>query len=113
MGRDSELIRLEAYVGRLLDEFSNLRVEKQRLEQEIQEQYTENKRLKKALELVDSERTDVSDRVSSLIERLEQWESELEIDAPADGFLGQVTVDKDTSGPGGRPGNRGNWGRWR
>ncbi len=91
MGSDSELIRLEAYVGRLLDEFSHLRAEKQQLEQQLQEQQAENKRLKKALDSVDSERTDICGRVNSLIERLERWESELEGDTPDDAFLEQKT----------------------
>ena len=99
MGSDSELIRLEAYVGRLLDEFSHLRAEKRQLEQQLQEQHTENKRLMKALGSVDDERTAVCDRVNSLIERLERWESELEGDAPDDVFLGQKTSRNEALDP--------------
>lgn len=95
MGRDDELIRLEVYVGRLLDEFSHLRVEKERLEQELQEKHLENKHLKQALDSVDSERLDVSDRVSTLIERLEQWESELEGDVSTDGSLRSAMADDE------------------
>lgn len=82
MGKDSELIRLEEYVERLLIGFTGLKVENQRLEQELEEQKTENSQLKQALESVDSERTDVCGRVTSLIERLERWESELESEPP-------------------------------
>lgn len=80
MASDSELIRLEEYVDKLLGEFSTVKAEKLRLEQLLREQQAENKRLVDVLNSVDSERTDVSDRVTSIIARLERWEADLEND---------------------------------
>ena len=95
MGRDSELVRLEKHVERLLEEFTNLRAEKQRLEQEVLEQQAESRRLREVLDGVDSERTDVCDRVNSLIERLERWESELESDESTAGSREQGFADAE------------------
>lgn len=82
MARDSEWIRLEEYVEKLLGEFSSVKAERQRLEKLLREQQAENKRLTEALNSVDSERTDVCDRVTSIISRLERWEADLDNDPP-------------------------------
>ena len=81
MARESELIRLEEFVERLLGEFSSIKAEKQQLELLLREQQAENQRLQEALDSVDSERTDVRDRVSSIIARLERWEADLDSEA--------------------------------
>lgn len=96
MARDSELIRLEEYVDKLLGEFSSVKAEKQRLEELLKEQKVENKRLADALNSVDSERTDVCDRVTSIISRLERWESELEGDVQIPETPDQEAAEGDT-----------------
>jgi chromosome segregation ATPase len=83
MARESELIRLEEFVEKLLGEFTSIKAEKQRLELLLREQQDENHRLQEALDSVDSERTDVCDRVTSIIARLERWEADLDGEASA------------------------------
>ena len=78
MGSESELIRLEKYIERLLKGYTALKAEKQQVEQNLQKQKTENDKLQKELNSLDSERGSIRDRVNSLIGQIEQWESEVD-----------------------------------
>ena len=77
MGSESELIRLEKYIERLLKGYTALKAEKQQVEQNLQKQKTETDKLQKELNSLDSERGSIRDRVNSLIGQIEQWESEV------------------------------------
>ena len=105
MARESELIRLEEFVERLLGEFTSIKAEKQRLELLLREQQAENQRLQEALDSVDSERTDVCDRVTSIIARLERWEADLDGEAQepepvgVNPDAGEPAMDAEEDGP--------------
>jgi len=81
MKKESEIQKLENYVESLLEGYTALKAEKSRLEWDLLEQQAENNRLQQLLDNLDSERGEVSSRVSSLIERIERWESESEEEA--------------------------------
>lgn len=81
MKKESEIQKLENYVETLLEGYTTLKAEKSRLEWDLLEQQAESSRLQQLLDNMDSERGEVSSRVSSLIERIERWESESEQEA--------------------------------
>ncbi len=78
MGSDSELIRLEEYIERLLAGYTKLKKEKQNIEQRLVELQAENDKYRKELDSFDSERGVMRDRVNSLIGQIEQWETEID-----------------------------------
>lgn len=78
MEHESEIKRLEDIVERLLEGYTGLKAEIRRKEQEVRAQQAENDQLRQQVKAMDSERGDLGGRVSSLIDRIEIWESELE-----------------------------------
>lgn len=78
MEYESEIKRLEDIVERLLEGYTGLKAEIKKKEQEIQAQQYENGQLHQQIEAMESERGDLGGRVSTLIDRIEIWESELE-----------------------------------
>lgn len=81
MEYESEIKRLEDIVERLLEGYTGLKAEIKKKEQEVQAQQNENDQLRQQVEMMESERGDLGGRVSSLIDRIEIWESELEVAA--------------------------------
>jgi len=79
MEHESEIKRLEDIVERLLEGYTELKTEIKKKEQEIQAQQYENDQLRQQIEAMESERGDLGGRVSTLIDRIEIWESELEV----------------------------------
>ena len=90
MEYESEIKRLEDIVERLLEGYTGLKAEIKKKEQEVQAQQNENDQLRQQVEAendqlrqqveaMESERGDLGGRVSSLIDRIEIWESELEV----------------------------------
>lgn len=79
MEHESEIKRLEDIVERLLEGYTGLKAEIKKKEQEIQAQQHENDQLRQQIEAMESERGDLGGRVSTLIDRIEIWESELEV----------------------------------
>ena len=79
MEYESEIKRLEDIVERLLEGYTGLKAEIKKKEQEIQAQQYENGQLHQQIEAMESERGDLGGRVSTLIDRIEIWESELEV----------------------------------
>ena len=88
MASDKELIRLEQYIERLLAGYSELKKEKQNIEQRLVEIQAENDKYKKELDSLDSERGVVRDRVNSLIGQIEQWETEVDEEEGSDDSSG-------------------------
>lgn len=78
MEYESEIRRLEDIVERLLEGYTGLKTEIRQKEQEVQAQKNENDQLRQQVEAMESERGDLGGRVSTLIDRIETWESELE-----------------------------------
>ena len=79
MEYESEIKRLEDIVERLLEGYTGLKAEIKKKEQEVQAQQNENDQLRQQVEAMESERGDLGGRVSGLIDRIEIWESELEV----------------------------------
>ncbi len=79
MEHESEIKRLEDIVERLLEGYTGLKAEIKKKEQEIQAQQHKNDQLRQQIEAMESERGDLGGRVSTLIDRIEIWESELEV----------------------------------
>lgn len=96
MGSDSELIRLEQYIERLLDGYKKLKKEKQNIEQRLVEVQAENDKYKKELDSLDSDRGAMRDRVNSLIGQIEQWETEIDEDEGGDGSSGDDEEDEES-----------------
>ena len=78
MCQESELSRLEQFVGKLLSQFSALRREKNELEQKLAEQTERIEQLQSTLSSSDTRQIEVSQRLGSLVARIEQWEQEFE-----------------------------------
>ena len=101
MEYDSEIKRLEDFVERLLKGYGELKAEINKLEQELQDQQVENEQLHRQMETMESERGDLGNRVSTLIDRIEAWESELEteeLDAEAAKPAAAEEISDDGSG---------------
>jgi len=79
MEYESEIKRLEDFVERLLAGYTELKTEIKQQGQQLQLHQQENDRLRQQIETMELERGDLGGRVSSLIDRIETWESELEM----------------------------------
>jgi chromosome segregation ATPase len=76
MEQNAELLRLEELVDQVLTKYNQLKSDYHALEEMLQQRDAECAELKeKILDLTD-ERTAVSGRVSGLLDRISQWESE-------------------------------------
>ena len=95
MGSDSELIRLEQYIERLLDGYAKLKKEKQNIEQRLVDLQAANENYKQELDSLDSERGVRRARVTSLIGQIEQWETEIAEDAGGDDSAGGDEEDEE------------------
>jgi|GEM_PF-459193 len=76
MNEGNELLRLEGFVSTLLEKFNKLQVDKHTLEERLQQRERTIAELQENLNFMKSERGEISDRVSSLIGRIEDWEAE-------------------------------------
>ena len=74
MKQESELGRLEIFVGSLMARYNALRKENERLSQDIQERDEIIEDLKASLGQLESERTEISNRVNGIIFQIEEWE---------------------------------------
>lgn len=74
----SELVRLEGFVDNLLAKYKQLKETCTAVEKMLEERDAECAKLKEKIAELRSERSVVGERVSGLIERIEQWESEVE-----------------------------------
>ena len=81
MGSDNELVRLEKYIEGLIAGYSALKTEKQNIEQQLVQVQAENEKMKQELDSLGSERGDMRERVNSLIDQIEQWESDIDEEA--------------------------------
>ena len=78
MIQDSELSRLERFVEKIMRRFSELRDEKRQLLKELNERDQVIEELRNTLSSRDSERGEMSQRVSRIVEQIEEWERSLE-----------------------------------
>lgn len=86
MSQESELVRLENFVNKLLEQFGQLKEENGRLTQELQQRDETIDDLKGQLEDNHLEKVEIGDRVSSIIGKIEDWESTLGAESGLDGI---------------------------
>lgn len=79
MESNTELVRLEQFVDKLLAKYNELKEEYHALQATLQERDNECADLKGNIADLTSERTVVGERVAGLIGRIEQWESEEDV----------------------------------
>jgi len=84
MENNTELVRLEQFVDNLLNKYNNLKNSFHALEGTLRERDDECSALKEEIAGLTSQRTEVGSRVSGLLGRIEQWESEQDETAQAD-----------------------------
>lgn len=77
MNSENELKRLESFVAKLLKSFQELKEENGRLAKDLQARDETIVGLKDQLENTNSERSEISSRVSNLIDQIEEWEINL------------------------------------
>jgi uncharacterized protein involved in exopolysaccharide biosynthesis len=99
MKNNSELVRLEEFVDNLLTKYKTLQKIHRALESTLEEKEAECARLKDTIAELRSERTEVGNRVSGLLERIERWEENLAAgeaemagkeEQPAEGLQGNL-----------------------
>ena len=76
MIEENELARLEGFVSKLLGKFNVLQAEKADLTERLEKREATIETLQDDLASMKNERGDISSRVSSLIGKIEEWESE-------------------------------------
>jgi chromosome segregation ATPase len=94
MEENSELIRLEQFIDKLLDKYKELRQNHDSLKVALAEKDNECSGLKERVAELGSERVVVGERVTSLIDRIEEWEIEQSyLDMDEDGDQGDQHND--------------------
>jgi uncharacterized coiled-coil protein SlyX len=78
MGQDSELGRLEIFVAKLLDRFNALQADKLKVDELLSQQEATIADLQDELASLKDERGAFGNRVSGLLERIEEWESSVQ-----------------------------------
>lgn len=89
MENNAELVRLEQFVDSLLNKYNDLKNSFHALEGTLHERDDECAALKDDIAGLTSDRTEVGSRVSGLLGRIEQWESEQNETPRADDEEGQ------------------------
>ena len=84
MENNAELIRLEQFVDSLLTKYKQLKQSYTALEAALEQKQAECDTLNEKVEELRGERSVVVERVSGLIDRMEQWEGELETESEGD-----------------------------
>lgn len=74
MKQESELERLENFVSSLLARYNELKEENAKLEQDVIDKDGIIEDLRGSLAQLESERSEISDRVGGIIGQIEQWE---------------------------------------
>ncbi|NOX80590.1 MAG: hypothetical protein GXP57_05795 [Deltaproteobacteria bacterium] len=76
MENTTELVRLEQFVDKLLNQYNELKAKFRALEVTLQERDSHCASLQDTIAELRGERSMVGDRVAGLIDRIEQWEAE-------------------------------------
>lgn len=77
MNNETELRRLEGFVAKLLKSFEDLKAENARLQADLQNREETILSLQDQLNETDTARNEINNRVSSIIEQIEEWEVNL------------------------------------
>ncbi len=75
MTEENELVRLEKFVSTLLEKFNDLQAENKEITERLLRREATIETLEDDLAVLKNERGDISSRVSSLIGKIEEWES--------------------------------------
>lgn len=75
MAQDNELQRLEGFVTSLLEKFNALQDHKNELVERLKRRDATIEELQEDLAAMRDERGDISNRVGSLIDKIEEWEA--------------------------------------
>jgi predicted nuclease with TOPRIM domain len=86
MENNAELVRLEEFVDKLLAKYNQLKTDYHALQDTLRERDAECAELKNNIFNLSTERTEVGNRVSGLLGRIEQWENE---------HIATTTMEKD------------------
>lgn len=81
MDKESELQRLEKYVEKILVRFSALKAEKEQLERDLSERNQLIEELRGNISNKETERSEISERVNKIVDQIEEWELNLDIEA--------------------------------
>ena len=76
MENNAELVRLEQFVDSLINKYNALKDNFHALEATLAERDAECAALKEEIAGLQNERSEVGSRVSGLLDRIQQWESE-------------------------------------
>ena len=76
MENNAELVRLEEFVDKLLAKYNQLKTDYHALQDTLRERDAECMDLKNNIFNMSTERTEVGNRVSGLLDRIEQWEND-------------------------------------
>lgn len=74
MKQASELERLESFVSSLLARYNELKEDNAKLSQDVTDKDGIIEDLRGSLAVLESERSEISNRVGGIIEQIEQWE---------------------------------------
>lgn len=77
MAQESELVKLEKFVSKLLESYRELKADNGRLQEELSDRQATIATLEDKLAQGYSERGEISNRVSKLIEQIEELETDL------------------------------------
>ncbi len=101
MNKNEELVRLEEFVDSLLNKYNDLKTKYHSLEATLASRDETITELKADIAELDSERSEVGSRVSGLLGRIEQWESEQGGEEPvndAEGMQGSLFEEAPENG---------------
>ena len=76
MENNTELVRLEEFVDKLLTKYNQLKADYHALQETLREREAECASLKNNVFDLSTEKTEVGNRVSGLLGRIQQWEAE-------------------------------------
>jgi FtsZ-binding cell division protein ZapB len=86
---NKELVRLEQLVDTLIESYTELQGKHRALKENLQESEDERELLKMELAELQEQRSEVARRVSGLLGRIEQWESDQGIGEQVEAQLGE------------------------
>ena len=84
MQNNQEIIRLEQLVETLISRFREQKSKLQALEKKLRDREEECELLKLEIDELHKQRTEVANRVSGLLGRIEDWETEIAPKPPSD-----------------------------
>ena len=82
MGNNEDLARLEQFVEKLIDSHNQLKNENQKINEQLQAKQQEISELQEIVKNLQEDRTVMHNRVTGLIDRIDEWEKNVGQEAP-------------------------------